>query len=294
MSHILVFGAVNLDHIYTVPHIVRPGETLSSASYSLSWGGKGLNQALALCRAGAEVSLAAKIGQQDVPLLRALGEEWGLDLSRVRACDLPTGHAVIQVEPDAQNCILLHDGANGAVFPEDVSAGLEGLRPGDIVLLQNEINASAAILREAEAMGLRTALNPSPFTSDLLDWPLAALDLLILNEGEAAAMTGTDDLDTALDQLTRLCPKAQIFLTLGADGSRYACGPERGSCPASPVHAVDTTAAGDTYTGYLLTGLAGGMPVPAAMALASRAAALCVSRSGAVSSIPARAELTAD
>ena len=291
MQRIIVIGSVNRDHLYSVPHIVRPGETIASESYRTGWGGKGLNQAIALAKAGAQVSLIAKVGHEDYASLSALCSAYSLDISQVRSCALPTGHALIQLDSSGQNCIIVHSGANGAFTEDDIQSFLTGCWAGDIFLLQNEINSSAQIIREIKKRGGKAALNPSPFTPDILHWPLERLDYLILNESEAASMTGADSSDKALEILCAAYPALNIFLTLGAEGSCFACGNTRHFQPAHKVRAIDTTGAGDTYTGFLLAELSRGSSVERAMSVATEASCLCVTRPGAVDSIPSRSEI---
>ena len=291
MQRIIVIGSVNRNHLYSVPHIVRPGETIASESYRTGWGGKGLNQAIALAKAGAQVSLIAKVGHEDYPSLSALCSAYSLDISQLHSCALPTGHALIQLDSAGQNCIIVHSGANGSFTEHDIQSFLTDCRVSDIFLLQNEINSSAQIISEIKKRGGKVALNPSPFTPDILHWPLECLDYLILNESEAASMTGTDSSEKALEALCSTYPALSIFLTLGSEGSCFACGNTRHFHPTHKVNTVDTTGAGDTYTGFLLAELARGSAVEYAMSIATEAACLCVTRPGAVDSIPSRSEL---
>ncbi len=288
---VLNYGSLNIDHVYRVPHFVRPGETLTSLEYRRFAGGKGLNQSIALARAGAPVHHAGKIGPEGRWLRDILAQE-GVDTRFVQETDdVPTGHAIIQVVPEGENAIVIYGGANRAITPEDIHAILDRFGPEDWLLLQNEISGLAELLARAGARGLRIALNPAPMTPQVMESPLEHVDLFIVNETEGAALTGEQEPQAILAAMRRRFPRAATVLTLGARGSLYEDDREHIHTPAVPVQAVDTTAAGDTFTGYLLAGLLEELPPARALELATRAAALCVTRPGAAPSIPHRAEV---
>lgn len=288
---ILNFGSLNIDRVYRVGHFVRPGETLASESMERFPGGKGLNQSVALARAGARVYHAGCIGS-DGEFLRALLEECGADTRYIRLLpDLPTGDAVIQVTPDGQNAILLQSGANGAVSPEMAERTLADFGAGDWLLLQNEISSLCDILRMAADRGMRIALNPSPITPKLLGLPLDRLSCLILNEVEGKALTGEDQPRRILSRLRRDLGIQTVVLTLGAEGSLYADVERTLFQPAFEVRAVDTTGAGDTFTGYFLAGTLEGLAPQTCLARAAAAAALAVTRPGAALAIPRAEEI---
>ena len=289
---VLVFGSLNIDHVYQVPHFLRPGETLPSTGYSRNAGGKGLNQALALARAGQETAFAGAIGQDGL-FLRQLLEDAHVDTSRLQTLDCPTGHAIIQVEAGGGNAILLYGGANRRITPEMAEAALEGLCPGDWVLLQNEISCGREILLMAKEKRLRVALNPSPASPELKAWSLKSVDLLILNEVEGGDLTGCTDAQGILNGLRQHYPDTAVVLTLGADGAYYRDGNGQHYQPAVPVTAVDTTAAGDTFTGYFLSAWLQSGDAAHALRLAAHAAALAVTRPGAGASIPEAEEAEA-
>ena len=286
----LVFGSLNIDHVYQVPHFLRPGETMDSSAYSRNAGGKGLNQAIALARAGQDTAFAGAIGQDGLFLRDALTEA-GVDTRHVHLLDTPTGHAIIQVEAAGGNAILLFGGANRCITPEMAAQVLADLSPGDCVLLQNEISCGRDILCLARERGLRVALNPSPASPDLRTWPLEQAHWLILNEVEGEDLTGFTDPQAILDELHRLYPASALVLTLGEDGSFYRDGQLQLHQPAVAVKAVDTTAAGDTFTGYFLQAVLSGHAPAQALRTAAHAAALAVTRPGAGASIPAAEEV---
>ena len=289
---VLVFGSLNIDHVYQVEHLVRPGETLPSAEYRCFQGGKGANQSVALARAGANVFHAGRIGPEGLWLRDAITAE-GVDVTHVGLDDGPTGHAIIQVDPAGENSILLYGGANLSVTSDDARYVLSHFGEGDWLLLQNEISALPAILREASERRMTVAFNPAPMTPEVLDYPLEGVSLFVVNETEGAALAGIEEALPAsiVDRLQGRYPDAAILLTLGGEGSLFASGEERIRTPAQAVEAVDTTAAGDTFIGYFLAELLTGGPAAQALAVATRAAALCVSRPGAAASIPRRDEL---
>ena len=287
---ILNFGSVNIDHVYAVDHFVRPGETLPSAGYRRFAGGKGFNQSIALARAGAAVWHAGRIGADGAWLREQLAAD-GADVSYLRVGDAPTGHAIIQVAPTGENAIILHGGANRSVTADDAERVLAAFGPGDCLLLQNEISEAARILALGAARGLSVVLNTAPFTPELLTWPLERVSVFILNELEGAGLTGGTDPERIVAALCTRFASAGVVLTLGRAGVLFGQGPRRIRVPAEAVKAVDTTAAGDTFTGYFLAEHARGADTETALRIGCRAAALCVTRPGAADSIPRRSEL---
>lgn len=288
---ILNFGSVNIDHVYQVPHFVRPGETLSSTRYDRFAGGKGFNQSVALARAGAQVHHAGKVGS-DGEWLRHLLARDGADVRHLATVVAPTGHAIIQVDASGQNCIVLSGGANRAITPDDAAAVLSDFGAGDLLLLQNEISAMPDILRLAAARGLKIAFNPAPMDPGVLAYPLELVDLFIVNEVEAAGLHGGEAAPTELLLgLRRKFPKAHFLLTLGPRGAMALADSEPVAVPPRNVPVVDTTAAGDTFIGYFLATRTSGVPLRESLWRATVAASICVSRPGASPSIPTRTEV---
>lgn len=288
---VLNIGSLNVDEILSVASFVRPGETISCRGYARNAGGKGNNQSIALARAGALVSHAGKVGA-DGSFLVALLREAGVDVSRIADSAEPTGRAIIQVDAAGQNCIILLGGANQDIGRPDIDAFLDGWGEGDALLLQNEISHLAHAFEESVTRGLRVFLNPSPMTAEITRLPLERTSCLILNEVEGEALTGEGNPERILTALRARCPRTDLVLTLGAEGLRYS-GADGNAfvMPAKRVTAVDTTAAGDTFTGYFIAGLARGDDPGTALEEGIRAAAVCVSRPGAVPSIPLRSEI---
>ena len=282
---LLDFGSLNIDHVYRLDRMVREGETIAAGDYQKNAGGKGLNQAIALRKAGAEVFMAGAIGQDGGFLLQFLAEQ-GVDTRHVRVLDAPTGHALIQVDREGRNCIIVYGGANRLITPGMADSILDDFAPGDYVLLQNEISPIDHILRSAHQRGLRIIINPSPITQELLEAPLHLADWFILNEIEGHELSGETQADAILDKLIKRFPGCRFVLTLGEAGSIYADSAKRVRQPAFKVPAVDTTAAGDTFTGYFLESVMRGETVERALLRASKASSITVSRPGAGQSIP--------
>jgi ribokinase len=291
MNRLLNVGSLNIDHVYRVPRCVAAGETAVVRDYSRGAGGKGLNQSVAAARAGASVTHAGCIGEDGRFLLEVLREA-GVDVSRVRVGPMATGHAVIQVDDTGANTILVHPGANRATDPADAPAFLAGFGPGDWLLVQNETSAVAELIHAAKARGLSVLLNPAPMSPEAESYPLAAVDLLVVNEQEASELTGGRREVEAVEDLARRAPAAVVVLTLGARGGLVRAEGATRAFPAEPVAVVDTTGAGDTFVGFLAAGLVGGRMLDEAIAEATVAAGIAVSRAGAAASIPWRRELS--
>ena len=289
---ILNFGSLNIDYVYQVDHFVQPGETMSAQSLQIQCGGKGLNQSIAVSRSGQKVHHAGLLGPEGTRLAELLSGS-GVDLRYLKHTDVPQGHAVIQVQPDGQNCIFLYGGSNQAVTPQEIDEVLMQLNAGDYLLLQNEIANLTYLLRAAARRGLRVVLNASPISDELLNADLSGVDWLVVNEIECAAMAGCGDAQAGYETLKQRYPSLGILLTLGSEGSvSWKDGTEVRQC-AYPVKAVDTTGAGDTFMGYFVGCLAQGMERQTAMQYASMASAISVTRPGAAASIPLMDEVRA-
>ena len=291
---ILNFGSLNLDCVYTVEHFVRPGETISSQSRQIFCGGKGLNQSIALARAGVKVYHAGAVGKADGNILTEVLEKNNVNIDYIKRYeDVSTGHAIIQVNQNGQNCILLYGGANQMITREHIDKTLENFSKGDFLILQNEINLIDYIMEEAHKRGLIIVLNPSPMDEKIYSLPLDYVDYFMLNEIEAADICGEVKDDDLLKTLSNKYPSAKIVLTLGEKGARYKDGNQVMEYGIFKVPVVDTTAAGDTFTGYFIGSLAQGYDAKVALRLASLASAISVSRKGAEISIPYMEEVNA-
>lgn len=288
---ILNLGSMNLDFVYAVDHFVRGGETIASVSRQEFCGGKGLNQSIALARAGAQVFHAGCVGPEGSILSDRLAEN-GVDVSLVKRVKEPTGHAVIQVDPSGQNCIIIYGGANQMVTREDVDRMLEHFETGDILLLQNETGCRDYAIRKAAEKGLLVALNPSPIDDALLSSDaLVQVHWFILNEIEGHLLTEESEPEMICKVLREKYPGCRVVLTLGSDGSMYDDGHTFCRQEIFHVPVVDTTAAGDTFAGYFLAGIAAGNEPAECLRIASMASAIAVGRSGASDSIPTQSEL---
>lgn len=287
---VLNFGSLNLDYVYQVESILIPGETQASKDRQIFCGGKGLNQSIALAKAGIPVYHAGLIGEGGEPLLEVCKEN-GVNTEFIRQIPGPSGHTVIQVDKNGQNCILLFGGSNRSMTREFVDEVLDSFEEGDIILLQNEINELDYIIDRAYARHMMIILNPSPFDQALEHCDLTKISLFLMNEIEGFQITGEKEPDKILQKVKELYPNAKVVLTLGSDGSVYQDDTEIYRQGIYKVKAVDTTAAGDTFTGYFISSIIDGLPVQEGLKLAARASAIAVSRPGATASIPLRSEV---
>lgn len=287
---ILNVGSINIDHVYRVDHFARPGETLNGHSYNIFAGGKGFNQSIALARAGVKTCHLGRIGKNDAWLLRRLNEE-GVDTTYVTLGETTTGHAVIQVIPSGENAIVLYGGANQTIAASDITRALTSCSPGDYLLVQNETSSVADAICKAKEHKLRVVFNPAPISSAVHDYPLEYVDIFILNETEAVGLTGKTHPDEIRIEMLKLFPHAAIVLTLGGKGAVYFDANALHHQAAQTVTSVDTTAAGDTFIGFFLSELMQTDNPSKAMDLGCRAAAICVTRTGASESIPHRHEI---
>lgn len=289
---VLNFGSLNIDYVYSVDHIVKRGETISSNTLNVFCGGKGLNQSIALSKAGAEVYHAGVIGE-DGAFLEEILRASGVHTRFVQMkADTRTGNAIIQKDRNGDNCILLYGGSNRAVTPGMADEVLDHFEAGDMLVLQNEISELSYLMERAHKRGMVIALNPSPMDEELLKAPLQYVKYFILNEIEAKALTNGEEEDNAmLEAMLKKFPNAEIILTLGERGSVYAKGDVRVKQGIYKVPVTDTTAAGDTFTGYYLASIIQGLSVKKALNMAAKASAIAVSRKGAAPSIPQREEV---
>ncbi len=287
---VLNYGSLNIDHVYQVDQIVQPGQTIDSYGVNVFPGGKGMNQSIAIARAGCRVYHAGNIGS-DGQFMKELLEQAGADCTWLRTVEVGTGSTFIQVDRNGQNCIVLNGGANRANSREYVDEVLVGFGQGDLVLLQNEINEVGYIMEKAYEKGMTVVLNPSPMNEKILACDLSKVSMFLMNEDEGMAITGKEEPEEILAAMREMYPHAQTVLTLGSKGSVYqGCGRTIRQ-NAFRVKAVDTTAAGDTFTGYLLAGMARGEDMALCLEEGAKASAIAVTRPGATTSIPVREEV---
>ena len=287
---ILNYGSLNIDYTYRIPHIVAPGETITSQYLSVFPGGKGLNQSVALAKAGAQVWHAGMIGE-DGEFLKQICKKSGADTRFISQVETRTGNAVIQVSDEGQNSIILFPGANRMNTKEKVDSVLDFFEPGDFLLLQNEINLIGYLIDKGKEKGMTVILNPSPFDENLKEADLKKVDLFLINEIEGRQITGKNETEEILAEMKKCYPRAGVVLTLGSEGAIYQDTQEIWRQKAYETKAIDTTAAGDTFTGYFLAAMMEGKNKAQALTEASYAAAIAVSRKGAAVSIPEKQEV---
>lgn len=289
---LLSVGSLNIDHFYRVSEIVRPGETRHVSSRTIGSGGKGLNQSIAAARAGLVVCHVGNVGADGSSLVAQLADA-GVDTSLVRVVEEATGHTIIQVNDAGQNCILVYGGANQTLARDQIADALDVLEPDDVVLLQNETNLVAETISMAADRGLRVAFNASPVDDTLGTFPLECVRWLFVNEVEGEALTGECAPEAILETLERRLPTTDIILTLGERGSVWAHDGVSEQRDALRVPVVDTTGAGDTFTGYFLRAVLAPLGGVSPLSLATVASACAIGRAGAADSIPTIDEVLA-
>ena len=274
-------GSINIDHFYKVASLPSAGETVSANGYTQGIGGKGANMSVAAARGGARVAHIGAIGK-DGAWVRNRLLEYGVDVAHIAVIDVPTGQAVVCVETSGENSIVVLPGANHALTGDMIGGALSNAQTGDFLLMQNETNGQVRAAELAKTLGLRVAYAAAPFEAGAVQDLLTYTDLLVLNEVEAEQLlraTGTEFSQLQIPD---------IVVTLGASGCRWYS--DRNDKPvelaAYPADVIDTTGAGDTFTGFLLAALDRGEEMRAALDLALRAAALMVERQGTADVIP--------
>ena len=287
---IVNFGSCNIDYVYKLEHIVRAGETEHSGEAEVFPGGKGLNQSIAIARAGAKVCHAGCIGTNGEMLERVLVDS-SVDVSFLQKLETQNGHAIIQVDNSGENAIFIYTGANGCFSLPYIEKTLSHFGEGDLLILQNEINNIGLIIDRAYEKGMRILLNPSPIDEAILKTDLGKISYLVLNEIEGEALSGQKQPSKIITHFKNEYPHLKTVLTLGDKGCIFFDGKETIFHPAYEVQAVDTTAAGDTFTGYFAAGLAKGLSSYEILENACAAAALAVSKKGAAPSIPCANEV---
>lgn len=287
---VLNFGSLNVDYVYQVDHMVQGGETLSSGEMNVFLGGKGFNQSAALAKAGVPVYHAGMIGEDGKAFLDVC-KEYGIQTDFIKVISGKSGHTIIQVDKNAQNCILLYGGANRAITKDYVDEVLGHFEKGDFLLLQNEISELDYIIDKAFEIGMTIVLNPSPFDAYLDACDMTKVSYFLLNEIEGEQISGEKDPEKIILKMQEIYPNSKIMLTLGKNGSVYAENEMRIWQKIIHVPAVDTTAAGDTFTGYFIAGLIAGYPMKENLEICANASAIAVSRNGASLSIPYKKEV---
>jgi len=279
-------GSINADFVYTVPHIPAPGETLSSTGRQMFLGGKGANMSVAAARAAARVNHIGAVGADGRWAVERL-LEYGVDTRNIAEIETETAQAIIMVDPDGENAIVLHPGANAEIPQATLQTAMAEAQTGDWLVIQNETNLQRTAASLGKKMGLQVAYAAAPFDADRVQAVLPHIDFLILNAVEAEQLreaTGFSPADLAV---------RDVIVTLGGGGADWYNGNKKEHFPAIKVDPVDTTGAGDTFTGYVLAGLDRGMPMGQAIQQATKAGALMVTRHGTADVIPDLSEVQA-
>lgn len=279
-------GGINADYVYRVPHIPAPGETLDGHSRQVFLGGKGANMSVAAARAGAHVQHIGAVGHDGRWAMDRL-MEYGVDTRNIVQIEGDTAHAIIMVADDGENGIMVYPGANRTILESHLQQALTQAKTEDWFVTQNEVNLQVEGAKLAHEMGLKVAYAAAPFDADVTSQMLPYLDFLILNEVEA------DQLASATGRGPADLPVKDVIVTLGAKGATWFGSSGQTHVAAFDVTPVDTTGAGDTFTGYVLAGLDRGHPMEQAMKTAAKAAALMVTRHGTADVIPELSEVQA-
>ena len=286
-------GSLNIDYVYSVDNFVLAGETKASANMEIFPGGKGLNQSIALAKAGAKVIHGAYIGNGGDFLLEKM-KEAGVDISRIIKTDSSCGHAIIQVDKTGQNCILLYAGTNHALNREYIEEFLKDADENDMLILQNETNALDIIFEIATYKKMQIVFNPSPLGDNIKELPLENVKWWFCNEIEGEALFGNSNPREITKNFINKYPNSNLILTLGKRGSIFKNKDMELAQSIYETKAVDTTAAGDTFTGFFIAAVSNGKDIATALKLASKASAIGVSRKGAAESIPTIKEVEKD
>lgn len=289
---ILSFGSCNIDYVYGLDHIVAVGETEHSHRMDIFPGGKGLNQSIAIARAGAKVYHAGCVGSDGDMLMDTLTSS-GVDVSLIKRVDEKNGHAIIQVSAKGENSIFIYAGSNGMMTDEFIDSVLSGFEKGDVIVLQNEINKLDYIIDRACDRGMCVVLNPSPIDEVIDRIDFSKISYVVLNEIEAEHISKNSEPRAFIEYMAKNYPELKIVLTLGDKGCMYHDSENDAYHPAFSVDVVDTTAAGDTFMGYFVASIGSGMSYADILERASAASAIAVSRLGASASIPTAAEVDA-
>ena len=282
---ILNFGSINKDFFYSVDDFVKPGETISSIKYNVKIGGKGLNQSVGISKAGQKIYHAGIINKDDTFILDRL-KKWNINCENIVLGVNPTGHAIIQVDKNGENSIIIHGGANHDFDIKFIKSVLSKFDSGDILVLQNEINNIKEIIDRAHHKKMKIVFNPAPFNNEILSYDLNKISTLILNQTEGEALSKEKKPVNILRVLKSKFNNTEIILTLGEKGSLYSFKDELLKIKAHKVDTIDTTGAGDTFIGYYVAGIASEISKKNNLNRASEAAAIATTKLGGAESIP--------
>lgn len=282
---VLVFGSLNIDFIYKLEHIVMPNETIKSTTCEVSAGGKGLNQAMAFAKTGLPVYIASNLGKNGQVLADTLSSG-NVDISLLNHVDEDSGEAIIQVDENGNNAIIVCGNCNEHITEEYIESVFSHFDKGDILVIQNEINNLDLIINTAKDKGIKLVFNPSPFNHVIKTLPMNKIDYLFINEVEGKQLTGFEDEKSIVKHILKDYPDMKIVLTLGERGAVYADKSEYIYEPAKKVEVVDTVGAGDTFTGYFIYGVESGKTIKESLQMAAIASSIVIGRHGAGNSIP--------
>ena len=295
MKKIVVLGSINVDIILNIARLPLPGETMAMHDRSTAGGGKGANQAIAAVRAGADTSFIAKIGQdRSADFMLDTFKFDGLNIDHVTKDEKAgTGQAYILLDDNGQNSILIYGGANQTITTEDIKNAADTIAEADCLITEFEtpLDAATEAFKIAKENNVLTILNPAPAKTDIPEELLKLTDIIVPNETEAEAITGIKVTDqpsmvAAANKLHTMGIK-NVIITVGANGSFYSVDEKTGFVDAYKVNTVDTTAAGDTFIGYLASKLSSDLSnIEEAMKFASKASSITVQTQGAQNSIP--------
>lgn len=286
MSKILCFGSLNIDRTYSVDEIVKVGETISSHFYEEFIGGKGLNQSIALSKAGGDVYHAGIVGKEDGQVLVKYLKDSGVNVDFIKYLDYPSGHAIIQIDKRGNNSIIVYGGTNRMVDKKFIDDVLDNFSEGDLILLQNEISNISYIVDRAYEKRMIIAFNPSPFDKFVKEVDLNKITYFLVNEIEGSMISEKEDEDEILKHIIKKYPEGKVVMTVGSRGARYLDKNMSYDVSGEKVDAIDTTGAGDTFCGYFLSSISRGKSVEESMNIANKASAFACTIKGASNSIP--------
>lgn len=287
---ILNFGSLNIDYTYKVDEFAKPGETISSNYFYRNFGGKGNNQSVALSKAGLEVYHAGSIGKDGLDFIDMLKQN-NIHTDYINISNLPTGNAFIEVNNKGENRIVLYPGANYDISNDFVDRVLSNFNSGDYLFLQNEISNISYIIDKAYEKNINIIFNPSPIKDNLKDINLNKINYFVINELEGQTLSNKNTSREILDTLISLYPNSKILLTLGKKGSIYKDNNNEITMGIYENNVVDTTCAGDTFTGYFFANLLLGKTIEESLKYASKASSIKISREGASNAIPRKEEV---
>lgn len=282
---IINFGSMNLDYIYKLNHFVSEGETLAANSMEVSIGGKGLNQSIALARAGQKVCHAGLIGKDGLVLKEYLDQN-GIDTNFIKNCDKAQGHAIIQIDKKGRNCIIIYGGSNRELSKSYIDEVMDSIPAGGYLNITNEVSNIDYIIEKAYSKNINIVFNASPIDENLTKIDYSKIKWLIINEIEGQQISGYTKFNDILESLNIRYPNLGVVITLGENGSICSYKGEIVQQHIYKTTVVDTTAAGDTFLGFFVACIINKYSIKKALQYASAASAIAVSRPGAAESIP--------